>query len=78
MFYYNRTNNYNKLVLAQHLDDLAESFLMSALHNGQVSNSYGSSSNGNTVIVLVLIIISCRISVPEYTKSSQYFILYFI
>jgi hypothetical protein len=31
-----RTNGYNKLVLAQHLDDLVESFLMSALHNGQV------------------------------------------
>ena len=31
-----RENNYNKLVLAQHLDDLAESFLMSVLHNGQV------------------------------------------
>ncbi len=31
-----RTNKYNKLVLAQHLDDLVESFLMSALHNGQV------------------------------------------
>ena len=34
-----RTFKYNKLVLAQHLDDLAESFLMSALHNGQVSSS---------------------------------------
>ena len=31
-----RDNNYNKLVLAQHLDDLAESFMMSALHNGQI------------------------------------------
>ena len=31
-----RKNNYNKLVLAQHLDDLAESFFMSALHNGQI------------------------------------------
>jgi hypothetical protein len=31
-----RTHGYNKLVLAQHLDDLVESFLMSALHNGQV------------------------------------------
>lgn len=31
-----RVNGYNKLVLAQHLDDLAESFLMSALHNGQI------------------------------------------
>lgn len=31
-----RNNGYNKLILAQHLDDLAESFMMSALHNGQV------------------------------------------
>jgi tRNA(Ile)-lysidine synthase TilS/MesJ len=29
-----RRNNCNKLVLAQHLDDCAESFLMSAMHNG--------------------------------------------
>lgn len=35
-----RDNGYNKLVLAQHLDDFAESFLMSALHNGQVGTSY--------------------------------------
>jgi tRNA(Ile)-lysidine synthase TilS/MesJ len=31
-----RNFKYNKLVLAQHLDDLAESFMMSALHNGQI------------------------------------------
>ena len=31
-----RDNNYNKLVLGQHLDDLAESFIMGAFHNGQV------------------------------------------
>ncbi len=31
-----RDHKYNKLVLAQHLDDLAESFLMSAFHGGQV------------------------------------------
>ena len=31
-----RDNGYNKLLLAQHLDDFAESFLMSALHNGQM------------------------------------------
>lgn len=29
-----RRNNCNKLVLAQHLDDLAESFMMSVMHNG--------------------------------------------
>ena len=27
---------YNVLALAQHLDDLAESFVMGALHNGQL------------------------------------------
>ncbi len=31
-----RKYNYNKLVLAQHLDDLAESFFMSTMHNGAV------------------------------------------
>jgi tRNA 2-thiocytidine biosynthesis protein TtcA len=31
-----RHNNYNVLALGQHLDDLAESFLMSALHGGRL------------------------------------------
>jgi len=31
-----RKQGYNVLVLAQHLDDLAESFLMSAFHNGRL------------------------------------------
>jgi len=31
-----RKYGFNKLVLAQHLDDLAESFFMSAMHNGQL------------------------------------------
>ena len=31
-----RDFGYNKLVLGQHLDDLAESLFMSTLHNGQV------------------------------------------
>lgn len=32
-----RENNYNVLALGQHLDDLAESFLMSAFHGGQLN-----------------------------------------
>ncbi len=32
-----RTENYNVLALAQHLDDLAESFLMSAFHGGRLN-----------------------------------------
>lgn len=31
-----RENNYNVLALAQHLDDLAESFMMSAFHQGRL------------------------------------------
>lgn len=31
-----RREGYNVLVLAQHLDDLAESFFMSAMHNGEL------------------------------------------
>src|SRR5210317_1103430 len=31
-----REHNYNVLVLAQHLDDLAESFIMSAFHQGRL------------------------------------------
>jgi selenocysteine lyase/cysteine desulfurase/tRNA(Ile)-lysidine synthase TilS/MesJ len=31
-----RKYDYNKLVLAQHLDDLAESFFMSTMHNGAI------------------------------------------
>jgi len=31
-----RTHGYNKLVLGQHLDDQAESFIMSAMHNGRL------------------------------------------
>ena len=31
-----RRHGYNKLVLAQHLDDLSESFLMSSFHNGNL------------------------------------------
>ena len=31
-----RREGYNVLALAQHLDDLAESFLMSAFHGGQL------------------------------------------
>lgn len=33
-------HGYNKLVLAQHLDDLVESFFMSMIHNGQVVRAH--------------------------------------
>ena len=33
-------NKYNKLLLAQHLDDVVESLFMSLLHNGQVTSTH--------------------------------------
>ena len=36
MYQVARENNYNVLALGQHLDDLAESFMMSAFHNGKI------------------------------------------
>ena len=32
-----RKNEYNVIALAQHLDDLAESFMMSAFHGGKLN-----------------------------------------
>jgi tRNA(Ile)-lysidine synthase TilS/MesJ len=40
-----RKNKYNKLVLGHHLDDFAESFFMSAMHNGQLRTMRASYMN---------------------------------
>ena len=48
-----RKNNCNKLVLAQHLDDCAESFLMSTMHNGFIRTmkaAYEINAGGISVI----------------------------
>jgi tRNA(Ile)-lysidine synthase TilS/MesJ len=45
-----RKNNCNKLVLAQHLDDCAESFLMSAMHNGFIRSTFYSLTSPFSVL----------------------------
>ena len=35
-YHYFRREGYNVLAMGQHLDDLAESFLMSVFHNGRI------------------------------------------
>ena len=35
-YHYCRREGYNVLAMGQHLDDLAESFLMSVFHNGRI------------------------------------------
>lgn len=47
-----RTNNCNKLVLAQHLDDLAESFMMSVMHNGFLRTMKGKPRFNDGLILL--------------------------
>ncbi len=50
-----RKNNCNKLVLAQHLDDLAESFMMSVMHNGFLRTMKGEFSYRNHRLVSPLL-----------------------
>lgn len=52
-----RTYGYTKLVLAQHLDDLGESFMMSLLHNGQARTMKAAYTNeaGDVGIIRPLI-----------------------
>jgi len=52
-----REHGYNKLVLGQHLDDQAESFLMSALHNGRLRTMKANYTNdaGDIAIIRPLV-----------------------
>jgi tRNA(Ile)-lysidine synthase TilS/MesJ len=52
-----RDEGYNVLALAQHLDDLAESFLMSAFHGGQLRSmkAHYKNDNGDVRIIRPLV-----------------------
>lgn len=65
-----RTNKYNKLILAQHLDDLVESFMMSALHNGQVSASFYLSGTDSSENASMLYPPHCVNLIPYFTLTS--------
>lgn len=57
-----RRENYNVLALGQHLDDLAESFLMSAFHGGQLRTMKANYTNqdGDTRIIRPMIYVRER------------------
>jgi tRNA 2-thiocytidine biosynthesis protein TtcA len=57
-----RQHGYNVLALAQHLDDLAESFLMSAFHGGQLKTmkAHYTVSNGDLRVIRPLIYVRER------------------
>jgi len=55
-----RREGYNVLALAQHLDDLAESFLMSAFHGGQLRTMKAHYTNDRGDIRIIRPLVYCR------------------
>ncbi len=55
-----RQHGYNVLALAQHLDDLAESFLMSAFHGGQLRTMKAHYVNDAGDLRIIRPLVSCR------------------
>lgn len=67
-----RKNNCNKLVLAQHLDDCAESFLMSVMHNGFIRTMKANYKINAGDISVIRPLVYCRESLmTEFAKSAN-------
>ena len=67
-----RRNNCNKLVLAQHLDDLAESFLMSVMHNGFLRTMKANYKINAGDLSVIRPLVYCRESLmTEFAKSAK-------
>jgi tRNA(Ile)-lysidine synthase TilS/MesJ/selenocysteine lyase/cysteine desulfurase len=67
-----RQNNCNKLVLAQHLDDLAESFMMSVMHNGFLRTMKANYKINAGDLSVIRPLVYCRESVmTEFAKSAN-------
>lgn len=67
-----RREGYNVLALAQHLDDLAESFLMSAFHGGQLRTMKAHYTNdaGDLRIIRPLVYVRER-QTREFARSAE-------
>ena len=67
-----RKNNCNKLVLAQHLDDCAESFLMSVMHNGFIRTMKANYQINSGDISVIRPLVYCRESLmTEFAKANN-------
>ena len=67
-----RKNNCNKLVLAQYLDDLAESFMMSVMHNGFLRTMKANYKIDAGDLSVIRPLAYCRESVmTEFAKSAN-------
>ena len=67
-----RREGFNVLALAQHLDDLAESFLMSAFHGGQLKTmkAHYTNKDGDIRIIRPLVYVRER-QTADYAKQAQ-------
>jgi hypothetical protein len=67
-----RKNNCNKLVLAQHLDDCAESFLMSVMHNGFIRTMKANYQINAGDVSVIRPLVYCRESLmTEFAKANN-------
>jgi len=67
-----RENKCNKLVLAQHLDDCAESFLMSIMHNGFIRTMKANYKINAGDVSVIRPLVYCRESLmTEFAKSAN-------
>jgi tRNA(Ile)-lysidine synthase TilS/MesJ len=67
-----RRNNCNKLVLAQHLDDCAESFMMSVMHNGFLRTMKANYQINAGGISVIRPLVYCRESLmTEFARSAN-------
>lgn len=67
-----RKNDCNKLVLAQHLDDCAESFLMSVMHNGFLRTMKANYTIDTGDLSVIRPMIYCRESLmTDFAKSAN-------
>jgi tRNA 2-thiocytidine biosynthesis protein TtcA len=67
-----REHDYNVLALGQHLDDLAESFLMSALHGGKLKTMKAHYRNDQGDIRVIRPFVFCReTQLREFATTAQ-------
>eukprot|EP00984_Skeletonema_dohrnii_P028276 scaffold18198_cov134-Skeletonema_dohrnii-CCMP3373.AAC.3 len=67
-----RKNNCNKLVLAQHLDDCAESFLMSIMHNGFIRTMKANYQINAGDVSVIRPLVYCRENLmTEFAKANN-------
>lgn len=67
-----RQNNCNKLVLAQHLDDLAESFFMSVMHNGFLRTMKANYKINAGDLSVIRPLVYCRESImTDFAKAAK-------